>query len=315
MGYTSQQRRDVSDASAGVTGDQVREAQVATVEEALRGRLAGVQISASGEPGRPAQVIIRGQNFLTNPGPLYVVDGMYLTENPNLNADDIESIEVLKDASAAAQYGAQAANGVVVIRTRRGRGDTRVEVRSYYGYQQVPRRVPMMNTTDWAAIARQAYQNAGLSVIPGAATPPPISTDWQDAVFRTGAIQDHGVTVPGGTGSASYLISGGYTQQDGAIVQTGFHRYNFRINSQLQRGRLARRQRDPASLLGGHSCTLDRRYRTASPQTACLGYTGRRETRYTLARWRGGSAARNQQATGDGRRRPRNKGGPRLEGA
>src|SRR5207248_40675 len=98
MGYTSQQRRDVSDASAGVTGDQVREAQVATVEEALRGRLAGVQISASGEPGRPAQVIIRGQNFLTNPGPLYVVDGMYLTENPNLNADDIESIEVLKDA-------------------------------------------------------------------------------------------------------------------------------------------------------------------------------------------------------------------------
>ena len=238
MGYTTQQRRDVSDASAGVTGDQVHGTQVATVEEALRGRVAGVEISASGEPGRPAQVIIRGQNFLTGPGPLYVVDGMYLTENPNLNADDIESIEVLKDASAAAQYGAQAANGVVVIRTRRGRGDTRVELHSYYGYQQIPRRVPMMNTTEWAAIARQAYQNAGLAVIPGAATPPPISTDWQDAVFTTGAIQDHGVTVSGGTASASYLISGGYLQQDGAIIQTGFHRYNFRINSQLQRGRL-----------------------------------------------------------------------------
>src|SRR5881398_3108490 len=238
MGYTTQQRRDVSDASAGVTGEQVHGTQVATLEEALRGRVAGVEISASGEPGRPAQVIIRGQNFLTGPGPLYVVDGMYLTENPNLNADDIESIEVLKDASAAAQYGAQAANGVVVIRTRRGRGDTRVELHSYYGYQQIPRRVPMMNTTEWAAIARQAYQNAGLAVIPGAATPPPISTDWQDAVFTTGAIQDHGVTVSGGTASASYLISGGYLQQDGAIIQTGFHRYNFRINSQLQRGRL-----------------------------------------------------------------------------
>src|SRR5437773_11170885 len=238
LGYTTQKRRDVSDATAGVTGDQIRGQQTATLEEALRGRLAGVQISGSGEPGRPADVVIRGQNFLSNAAPLYVVDGMYLRENPNLDPDDIESIEVLKDASAAAQYGAQAANGVVVIRTRRGRGDTRVELRSHYGYQQIPKRVPMMNTTEWAAIARQAYQNAGQQVIPGAANPPPISTDWQDAVFTTGAIQDHGVTVSGGTASASYLISGGYTQQDGAIVQTGFHRYNFRINSQLQRGRL-----------------------------------------------------------------------------
>jgi len=238
MGYLTQQRRDVSDASAGVTGEQVRETQVATVEEALRGRLAGVQITASGEPGRPADVVIRGQNFLSTSAPLYVVDGMYLRQNPNLDPDDIESIEVLKDASAAAQYGAQAANGVVVIRTRRGRGDTRVELRSHYGFQTIPKRVPMMNTTEWAAIARQAYRNAGDSVIAGAANPPPISTDWQDAVFTTGAIQDHGVTVSGGTAGASYLISGGYLQQDGAIIQTGFRRYNFRINSQLQRGRL-----------------------------------------------------------------------------
>ncbi len=238
LGYTTQQRRDVSDAIAGVTGEQIREAQVATLEEALRGRVPGVQISASGEPGRPAQVFIRGQNFLGNPTPLYVVDGMYLGQNPNLDPDDIESIEVLKDASAAAQYGAQAANGVVAIRTRRGRGDTRVELRSYYGFQEIPKRVPMMNTTQWAALARQAYQNAGDSVIAGAANPPPISTDWQDAVFTTGAIQDHGLTVSGGTANASYLISGGYLQQDGAIIQTGFQRYNFRINSQLQRGRL-----------------------------------------------------------------------------
>src|SRR5438046_9740598 len=81
MGYTTQQRRDVSDASAGVTGEQVHETQVATLEEALRGRVAGVQISASGEPGRPADVVIRGQNFLSNAAPLYVVDGMYLREN------------------------------------------------------------------------------------------------------------------------------------------------------------------------------------------------------------------------------------------
>jgi TonB-dependent starch-binding outer membrane protein SusC len=237
-GYTTQQRRDVSDATAGVSGEQIRERQVATLEEALRGRVAGVQISGSGEPGRPAAVVIRGQNFLGNPAPLYVVDGMYLGQNPNLNPDDIESIEVLKDASAAAQYGAQAANGVVIIRTRRGHGDPRVQLRSYYGFQKIPKRVEMMNTTEWAALAREAYQNAGVDVVAGAANPPPINTDWQDAVFTTGAIQDHNVSVSGGTADASYLLSGGYLRQDGAIIETGFRRYSFRVNSQIQRGRL-----------------------------------------------------------------------------
>src|SRR3954468_10444448 len=112
-----------------VRGEELEDQKVATLEEALRGRVPGVNVVASGEPGRPAQVIIRGQNFISGSvSPLYVVDGMYLSENPNLNPDDVESIEVLKDASAAAQYGAQAANGVIVIRTRRGRtGDARVD--------------------------------------------------------------------------------------------------------------------------------------------------------------------------------------------
>ena len=159
VGYTTQQRRDVSDATAGVTGEELRDQKVATVEEALRGRVPGVQIAASGEPGRPAQVIIRGQAFLNgNLSPLYVVDGMYMTQNPNLNPDDIESIEVLKDASAAAQYGAQAANGVIVIQTKKGRpGANRVEVQSYFGTQDIPERIDMLNSTQWAALQLQAY--------------------------------------------------------------------------------------------------------------------------------------------------------------
>src|SRR5213594_4429608 len=99
----------------------------------------------------------------------------------------------------------------------------------------------MMNTTQWAALAHQAYANAGWaddSVPSAVVNPPPIATDWQDAVFTTGAIQDHGVSVSGGTANAAYLISGGYVQQDGAIIQTGFQRYSFRVNSQLQRARL-----------------------------------------------------------------------------
>ncbi|MDB4878778.1 MAG: TonB-dependent outer membrane protein SusC/RagA [Gemmatimonadetes bacterium] len=242
VGYTTQQRRDISDATAGVEADVVQQQQVATVEEALRGRIAGVQVNASGEPGRPAQVIIRGQNFLGNPTPLYVVDGMYLRQNPNLNPDDIESIEVLKDASAAAQYGAQAANGVIVIRTRRGRAsdDNRVDLRSYYGTQAVPKRIAMMNSRDWAAIQQQAYQNSGLPVPSGvtaALTGNSPSTDWQDAVFRDGAIRDNNLSVSGGTANASYLISGGVLDQQGSIIETNFRRYSIRVNSDVRRGR------------------------------------------------------------------------------
>lgn len=238
VGYTTQQRRDVSDAVAHVSGEEIKDQKVATLEEALRGRIPGVTVSASGEPGRPAQVIIRGQNFVSGGvSPLYVVDGMYLSENPNLNPDDVESIEVLKDASAAAQYGAQAANGVIVIRTKRGRGsDPRTELRSYYGYQTVPKRIDMMNAQQWAAITLEAYAN-GNTAPPTGAVAPTVSTDWQDAVFQSGAIQDHNLSVSGGSTNTDYLLSGGYFEQKGAIVTTGFKRLSFRINSETRRGR------------------------------------------------------------------------------
>ena len=243
VGYTTQQRREVTGSVSSVTTEDIQDQQVATLEEALRGRMPGVQISASGEPGRPAQVIIRGQNFLGNPTPLYVVDGMYLRQNPNLNPEDIESLEVLKDASAAAQYGAQAANGVIVIRTKRGRASeqNRVELRSYYGRQDIPNTVEMMDAVSWGKVSQMAYQNSGRAVPAGiaaaAAGNPTASTDWQDAVFRSGAIQDHNLQVSGGTPTASYLISGGMLDQQGAIITTDFRRYSLRVNSDMRRGR------------------------------------------------------------------------------
>jgi TonB-linked SusC/RagA family outer membrane protein len=242
VGYTTQQRRDVSDATTTVQAEDLRDQQVATVEESLRGRVPGVQINASGEPGRPAQVIVRGQNFLGNSTPLYVVDGMYLRQNPNLNPDDIASIEVLKDASAAAQYGSQAANGVIVITTKRGRAGeaNRVELRSYYGAQDMPNTIEMMNARQWATIQQQAYQNAGVPIPAGvtaALNGQTVSTDWQDAVFRRGAIQDHNLQVSGGSANARYLISGGVLDQQGAIIETDFRRYSLRVNSDVQRGR------------------------------------------------------------------------------
>lgn len=244
VGYTTQMRRDVSDAVSSVPAEDIREQSVATVEEALRGRVPGVQINASGEPGRPAQIIVRGQNFLGNPTPLYVVDGMYLRQNPNLNPNDIESIEVLKDASAAAQYGSQAANGVIVIRTRRGQqaDQNRVDLRSYYGMQDVPTRIDMMSAQQWAVIQKQAYDNAGLPVPAGVTAAlqgnPAANTNWQEAVFDRGRIQDHNLSFSGATPSANYLISGGFLDQQGSIVETSFRRYSVRVNSDLRRGRV-----------------------------------------------------------------------------
>jgi TonB-linked SusC/RagA family outer membrane protein len=236
VGYTTQARRTVTGAVSSVSAEQLQDRQVATVEEALRGRVPGVHVVSSGEPGRASQVIVRGQNFLSAVEPLYVVDGMYTRQNPALNPEDIESIQVLKDASAAAQYGAQSANGVIVITTRRGRaGAPRIAVNSYVGYQEVPRRIEMVDASRWLEINNLARANAGQ---PTFTAPNSFNTDWQDAVFQRGGIQDHNVTVSGGSENASYLIGAGVLDQVGTIINTGFERYSFRVNSEARRGRL-----------------------------------------------------------------------------
>ena len=242
VGYTNQARRDISGAVSSVGSEALEDRQVATVQEGLRGRIPGVQIAASGEPGEASRVVIRGQNFLQTSEPLYVVDGLYMRQNPNLNPNDIASIEVLKDASAASQYGAQAANGVVVITTRRGSaGDNQVALRSYYGRQATANRIDMAGPQRWAEINQMAYENAGLTapqgtidVLEGRST---VNTDWQDAIFRQGSIQDHVLQMSGGAEAASYLLSGGYFRQDGVMINTDFERYSFRVNSEMRRGR------------------------------------------------------------------------------
>jgi len=244
VGYTSQAQRDVSGSVASATAEDLQVRKTATVEEALKARLPGVQIQSSGEPGQPSAIVVRSQNFLYNAQPLYVVDGLYLRQNPNLNPNDIASIQVLKDASAASQYGAQAANGVVVITTKRGQAGQQNQVgfRSYYGYQQPGKKLDLMNAREWAEVTRQAYENGGVplpqgvqEILNGTRT---VDTDWQDAVFRDGSIQDHNLQLSGASGNANYLVSGGYTNQQGTIINTEFERYSFRVNSELRRGRL-----------------------------------------------------------------------------
>jgi TonB-linked SusC/RagA family outer membrane protein len=239
VGYTTERRRDVTGAVASVSAAELSDQKVATVEEALRGKVPGVQISASGEPGRPAQVVIRGQTGMGTPTPLYVVDGMYLDENPNLDPDDIASIDVLKDASAAAQYGARASNGVIVITTKKGRaGGPKVTIGSYYGFQEVPTRIDMAGTAEWQALYAQAYANAGITPPAGVTQPTSVNTDWQDALFRRGAVQNYDLSVSGGSQDGSYFLSGGYFNQAGSIMDTEFDRISFRANTEARFGRV-----------------------------------------------------------------------------
>jgi TonB-dependent SusC/RagA subfamily outer membrane receptor len=246
VGYTNEARRDISGAVASVSGAELQDQKVATIEEALRGRAPGVQIAASGQPGRPAQIIIRGQNGFNSPTPLYVVDGNYIgQQNPNLNPDDIASIEILKDASAAAQYGAQASNGVVVITTRRGQsGPSQFSFSTYYGFQQVPKRLDLASSSELTNVFTQAFANANITdttriplIVRRPSAVSAANTDWQDAVFQTGALQNYNLQASGGTPTANYLLSGSVLDQNGTIINTGFTRYSVRVNSEARRGR------------------------------------------------------------------------------
>lgn len=243
VGYTNEARRDISGAVSQVTGNEIQDQKVATVEEAIRGRIPGVQVTASGEPGRAAQIVIRGQQTLGDPSPLYVVDGMYVGNvNPNINPDDIQTLDVLKDASAAAQYGSQASKGVIVITTKKGRaGANQFAVNTYYGFQDVPKTIAMAGTAEWQRLWQQSFTNAGIpqDQIPGGVTTPTsVNTNWQDAIFQRGGIQNYNLQASGGTSTASYLISGSLLDQDGLLVNTRFRRASVRGNSQATLGRI-----------------------------------------------------------------------------
>ena len=238
VGYTAQQSASVTGAISSVSGEDINDRPVSTLEDALKGRVAGVDVQSSAEPGEGASVIVRGLSFTGNNNPLYVVDGVYTRQSPNLDPADIKSVQVLKDASAAAQYGAQAANGVIVIETKSGRsGETQISASGYFGTQNIANRIDMMDAQEWAEVAQTAYSNAGET--PPASVQNPgqyANTDWQERLLQRAAVQKYNVGVSGGNERANYRISGGYLNQGGTVIETSFERYNLRINSEMTRG-------------------------------------------------------------------------------
>ncbi len=235
IGYGSTNRKDVTGSISTVDSDEINALPTTDVQQALKGRSAGVRVSQnSGQPGSGVQVQIRGGNsYLGNNNPLYVVDGFPLTGGIEfLNPANIESVNILKDASATAIYGSRGANGVVMITTKGGGKERKgvIDIQSYYGIQKVLKTYDLMNSQQFAELANISAENSGDPQPFDLSNLPNVQTDWQDEIFRLAGIQNHTLTFSGGGNGSSYSVSANYFEQDGIIKNTGQKRGSVRLS-------------------------------------------------------------------------------------
>ncbi len=282
VGYGTQQKRNITGSISTLSSKNIRDIPVANFENAIQGQMAGVQVQEpSGEPGAATTVRVRGVGSISAGNePLYVVDGFPVSKNVEssvqgdvarrtvafrpapsnplgtISPSDIQSIEVLKDAAAAAIYGSRGSNGVIIITTKKGKreGAPTINFDSYYGVQTIAKKVDLMNAEQLRQYVLDAKNNAYLQDVPTAnasdpnsvrytkstntsyyipsafINPSTVNTDWQDVLFNSAPVQSYNLSVTGGAPKLGYYISGNYFNQDGIIENTGFKRYSFRIN-------------------------------------------------------------------------------------
>jgi len=260
IGYGSVKKSDLTGSVASVSGNEMTQVVNTSFDQGLQGRAAGVSVSqTSGQPGGVNTVRIRGGNSIqAGNEPLYVIDGFPVyNENPGanslnappinalstLNPGDIQSVEVLKDASATAIYGSRGANGVIIITTKRGsEGKAQIEYSHYSGLQTVRKKLDVLNAKEFALFTNEANRNGNVFYggnLGDTYTQEQIDaygegTDWQDEIFRTALIQDHQLSITGGSEKTKYAISGNLFKQEGTIINSDFERASFRINLDQQ---------------------------------------------------------------------------------
>lgn len=233
VGYGIQKKSLVSSAVSRVTSEDLDRGNPTNVQNAMKGKLSGIQIiSESGQPGAASKIRIRGIGTINDSNPLYVIDGMPSSDINHLNPSDIESIEVLKDAASAAIYGARGANGVILMTTKKGaKGNTRLNYEFSYGVQNPERKIDLMNSSEYQMIMNEMAGNMGKN--PYFTTPSKIDTDWQNVLKNNNApLVNHKATVSGGNDQSTYYASLGYLQQEGIFAKdySNFERYNARLN-------------------------------------------------------------------------------------
>ncbi|MDX1718665.1 MAG: TonB-dependent receptor [Salegentibacter mishustinae] len=230
VGYGSQQRRDITGSISTVDEEALDDRPNTQVGALIQGKAAGVQvISGSGKPSSGFSLRIRGTNSINaSSEPLYVVDGVPTTDTRSLNPSDIQDITVLKDASSAAIYGAQGANGVVLITTKKGKsGKPQLNFDTYIGVSQVWNTLPVLNSEQYRDLMTELGRNTDWSRYTE-------NTDWQNVIFENGLSSNYQLSISGKTEGTTYYLSGGYTKQEGAVRSSEMERYNFKVNLSQQ---------------------------------------------------------------------------------
>ena len=239
VGYAVQKKSVITGAISSVDTDDIMKARPANAVNALSGRVSGVNIVSGGQPGSTPKLVIRGIGTNGNSNPLYIIDGIPLDDMNNLNPNDIESMEVLKDATSAAIYGARAANGVVLITTKKGeKNKTSLTYDGYYGWSSVQRTPDMMNAAEFGEMIPEFYANDG-QVPPSTfiyKSPNGVDTNWMDALFEVAPTQEHNITATMGSEKGTALFSLNYLDQNGIIGgdKSFFNRFTFRNNNRYE---------------------------------------------------------------------------------
>ena len=240
IGYGTQRKADITGAVSSVSSEELTNTDYASTGALLQGKVAGVRVETNGgAPGASVNIVIRGTGTFGNDQPLYVVDGNIVGSMDFLNPNDIESIEVLKDAAAAAIYGNRAANGVVLITTKKGQaGEIQINFNTKWGAQSPTTTLDFLNAREYADYRNAANDNDGdpRAVPNDTGFDPSIDTDWQDLSLNTALYQDHNLSISGGGENATFYISGQYLDQEGIVIDSDFKRYNFRANSTFSKG-------------------------------------------------------------------------------
>lgn len=246
IGYGTTAKKDVTGAVSTISADEITQAPVGGLEQAVQGRVAGLTVVQDGAPGGSPTVRIRGIGTIGNNNPLYVIDGVQTTGGLNsLNPGDIESISVLKDASAVAIYGTRAANGVIIVTTKRGRKNTptQVSLSLLSGFQQAWRHADVLNASEYARVIRESRVNANAQRTANGSTDLlPLTpefdnpdsqvslTDWQDELFRSGLIQEYKLDIAGGNETTNFSFSTSVRDEEGIILNSLFRRYTGRAS-------------------------------------------------------------------------------------
>ncbi|MDF7816633.1 TonB-dependent receptor [Runella sp. MFBS21] len=243
VGYGSQVKKEVTGAVQTITSKEIKDIPVSQIAQKLQGQVAGVQINqTTGRPGQGMNVRIRGQLSVTaGSDPLYVIDGFPITGNIGaINPDEIEDISILKDAASTSLYGSRAANGVVLITTKRGKsGQTNVSLNVFTGTQVVPKkgRFAMMDAVEFAQFKKEYYEDQGDPVPVEFQNPSQYegkNNDWYDALLRRAPVQSYNLTVTSNKDRVSTSVVAGVFNQQGVVLNTKYQRYSLRLNSEYK---------------------------------------------------------------------------------